>query len=106
MKTAALFLVAVLACLSCSTGEDGPVFDNGGAADIACMQHQPVPPGGRYTDPARRRTDETLPLLRYYTANGHKPYCDKASATETDRAWARLYVALGADPANVAAILD
>jgi hypothetical protein len=99
-------VLAALACVSCSTADDqGPVFANEGAKPIACMQHQPAGPGRRYTDPAQRRTDETLPLLRYYTENGRKPYCDKASASDTDRAWAQLYVDLGADSANVAAIL-
>lgn len=105
MKTVALALLAVLVCASCSTDDQGPVFANEGAKPIACMQHQPAPPGRRYTDPARRRTDETLPLLRYYTENGRKPYCDKASADDTDRAWAHLYVDLGADAAHVATIL-
>ncbi|HEY3259435.1 MAG TPA: hypothetical protein VGJ95_04085 [Pseudonocardiaceae bacterium] len=101
-------MVALVA--GCSADPDpGPRFDDGGASEgageIACMQHQAAPPGLRYTDPDRRRSREVLALLRYYTANGAKPYCDDQAATEVDRRWARLYVDLGADRTNVAAVL-
>jgi len=82
----------------CSAGTDpGQRFDDGGAGDIACMQHQAAAPGPRYTEPGRRRSGEVLSLLRYYTANGAKPYCDRAAPTDADRRWARLYVDVGAD---------
>jgi glutathione S-transferase len=59
----------------------------------------------RYTDATSRRTDETLALLRYYTANGGKKYCAGDDPTAVDRQWADLYVRLGADRKNVAALL-
>ncbi|XVV05994.1 hypothetical protein ACQPW3_11655 [Actinosynnema sp. CA-248983] len=103
-----IVLCAVL--VGCSAVEPappdpGPVFDNEGAADVSCLQHQPQPPGARYTDDRIRRTDEVLPVLRYYTAHGRKPFCDGKPPSPTDRSWAELYVRLGADRANVATLL-
>lgn len=93
--------LALLATAGCA-GDGGPVFDAEGSRPITCMQHQPEPPGSRYTDPERRDTAEVLAVLRYYTAHGRKPYCDGAGPTRVDRAWARFYLEQGADPANLA----
>lgn len=102
---AALACCLLLAGCSAAPPDPGPVFDNEGNQPVGCMKHQPAGPGARYRDPAQVRTDETLPLLRYYTANGRKPYCDRAAPSDADRAWAGVYVTLGADRANVAGIL-
>ena len=98
---AALLVLAVAGC----TDGGGPMFNSEGGRDVACMTHQPEPPGSRYTDPERRNTAELLTVLRYYTAYGRKPYCDGAGPTEADRAWAELYVQQGADRSNVAPLL-
>ena len=98
-----VFLVA--AC-SVAAPDPGPRFDDETARDLTCMKHQQQPPGTRYTDDTARRTDETLALLRYYTANGAKPYCDGNGPTDVDRQWVDLYVHLGADRKNVATLLD
>lgn len=95
------------AVAACGVADPGPRFDDettGG--DLVCMKHQPQPPGTRYTDDTARRTGETLALLRYYTANGAKPYCDGDGPTDVDRQWVDIYVSLGADRKNVAALLD
>ncbi len=97
--------LGVLAVAGC-TDDGGPVFTTEGGRETACMQHQAERPGSRYTDPERRNTAEVLTVLRYYTANGRKPYCDGAGPTEADRAWVEFYVSQGADPANVAPLLD
>ena len=107
----ALMLIALsgvtVACSSNSPKADpGPPFDTENQAVIACMKHQPQPPGPRYTDDTIRQTGDTLALLRYYTTNGTKQFCDGSAPTETDRSWARLYVHFGADRRNVASILD
>jgi hypothetical protein len=106
MRKIVLVFAFCVTVAGCSSAPDpGPVFDNQGNEEIACMAHQPQPPGSRYTDDATKRTDESLALLRYYTANGRKPFCDNAAPSDTDRAWARLYVQLGADRTNVAPLV-
>jgi hypothetical protein len=102
-------LLGAVACAE-PAPEPGPRFDDettgGVVRELTCMKHQPQPPGARYTDGAQRRTGETLALLRYYTANGAKPYCDGNGPTDIDRQWAGIYVRLGADRKNVATLLD
>jgi hypothetical protein len=94
-------MLAVAGC----TEDPGPVFADADGREISCMQHQPEPPGSRYTDPESRDTTEILTVLRYYTANGTKPYCDGTGPTTADRAWAQLYLGQGADPTNIAPAL-
>lgn len=101
----ALLFGAVAAC-SVAAPDPGPRFDDEAARDLTCMKHQPQPPGARYTDDTAKRTGETFALLRYYTANGAKPYCDGNGPTDVDRQWVDIYVSLGADRKNVAALLD
>lgn len=95
----ALALLAVAGCAD----DGGPVFNNEGGRQITCMQHQPQPPGTRYTE--RHLTGEVFAVLRYYTANGAKPYCDGTGPTDADRAWAEFYLRQGAERANIAPIL-
>ncbi|MGH3990836.1 MAG: hypothetical protein ACRDSN_00050, partial [Pseudonocardiaceae bacterium] len=92
--------LALLATTGCAD-DGGPVFNNEGGRQISCMQHQPEPPGSRYSDAERRNPGEVLAVLRYYTAHGTQPYCDGAAPTEVDRAWAELYVQVGADRSKV-----
>lgn len=110
IATGLLILAVATACTS-EAPDPGPRFDDESTAtttagDLTCMKHQPAPPGARYTDKNQRRTDDTLVMFRYYTANAAKPYCDDKGPTSTDRAWLRLYVELGADRDNVAHLLD
>ena len=106
MRALIALAIAVAAAAGCTSDPDpGPRFDDEGAAGITCMRHQPAMPGPHYTDAARRVTVDTLPLLRYYTANGRRGYCDGAGPTDPDRGWARVYVDLGADRVNVATLL-
>lgn len=73
---------------------------------LTCMQHQQEEPGTLYTDESRAETTAILTMLRYYTANRDvRRFCDDKGPTEVDRAWARTYVDLGAEPANVAHLL-
>ncbi|RSM80026.1 hypothetical protein DMH04_31010 [Kibdelosporangium aridum] len=105
----AFLLIGAAACTDAGP-DPGPRFDNeaadGVVTELTCMKHQPQGPGARYTDETLRRIDETLALLRYYTANGAKPYCDGKGLTDIDRQWVDIYVRLGADKGNVAALLD
>jgi hypothetical protein len=102
-------LLGAVACTA-PAADPGPRFDDetmgGVVRELDCMKHQPQPPGTRYTDNRTRRTGETLALLRYYTANGAKPYCDGNGPTAIDRQWADIYVHLGANRENVATLLD
>lgn len=102
-------LLAVACSGACSrnvAAEDpGPLFDAEGGRTVACMAHQPLAPGSRYTDPPRRDTAQVLTVLHYYTVNGSKPYCDGRPSSAIDRRWAQLYVELGADPAAVRRLL-
>jgi len=105
---AVLLLGAATACAE-TAPDPGPRFADETTGEVvrelSCMEHQPRSPGTRYTDDKARRTDETLALLRYYTANGTKPYCDDNGPTAIDRQWVDLYVRLGADRENVATLL-
>lgn len=111
-RLTAVLIGALLLVTACAepAPDPGPRFDDettgGVARELTCMKHQQAPPGTRYTDNKLRRTEETLALLRYYTANGGKPYCDGKKPTDTDRRWVDLYVRLGADRKNVAPLLD
>jgi hypothetical protein len=99
-----LIVLTALLAVACSGEPDlGPRFDAEPAG--SCMEHQERPPGPRYTEPALRRTEDNLALLRYYTENGDKPYCDGKGPTDVDRQWVEVYVRLGADRENVAALL-
>jgi hypothetical protein len=102
-------LFGAVAC-GATAPDPGPRFDDettGGVVnELSCLKHQPQPPGPRYLDDTLRRTDETLAVLRYYTANGGKPYCGGGDPSGADRQWVDLYLRLGADRKNVAALLD
>jgi hypothetical protein len=104
-----LFLVAtaLLLLAGCTQGATaaGVKFDDEGLAEVACMKHQPAPPAADYTDEDGGPTPEVLPVLRYYTAHGKKAYCDGTGPNDADKAWAAVYVDLGADKANVAKLL-
>ncbi|HWO66244.1 MAG TPA: hypothetical protein VNO31_40045 [Umezawaea sp.] len=106
MRATTTLCALVLALTACTAqAEPGPVFDDESRADVTCLKHQESAPGARYSDEVMRRSDEVLPLLRYYTAHGRKPFCDGAEPSTNDKAWADLYVRLGADRANVPALV-
>jgi hypothetical protein len=109
MKRVLLALVLLSATAACGgsadavkqAGASDPEFlTKGGTA--ACMAHQKVKPGKSYSETGD--TGAKLQMLHYYTVNGALPYCDGKAPTAVDKAWANLYVQLGADPAKVAKI--
>ncbi len=108
MHRAAIATGVLLILTGCgpSPPEPGPLFDNEGGTSLTCMKHQPASPGARYTDPTLKKTAEILTLLRYYTANGTKPYCDTEPATGIDKQWAQIYLTQGADRSHIAPILN
>jgi hypothetical protein len=94
LRVSATVLLVTAAMAGCGGPEGGPVFDNEGGRPVECMAHQQEPPGSRYLDTQSPEFDtaDLFAVLRYYTANGTKPFCDGAPATDADRAWAELYV--------------
>jgi hypothetical protein len=88
-----------------ASGPGGGAFnDQASEAKPGCMVHQKEKPGKDYTGGAAQDTGKVLRMLRYYSVNGNKAYCDGKAATSTDQAWARLYVDLGADPTKVTGV--
>lgn len=78
-------------------------FQPGATAD--CLLHQTDEPDAAFAGGTSAEPRSQLRFLAYYTAAGKRPFCDGGPATETDRAWARLYVDLTGNPDNVAAVL-
>jgi hypothetical protein len=102
MKRLIVFVFAALALTACtSEGAAAAQFDDQQQADISCMKHQDQKPGEAYFDEGNWDTVVSLSILRYYTSNGEKPYCDGKAATEADEGWRKLYVQMGADQTNL-----
>lgn len=104
MKIIVITAAALLAITGCGGPSGGP-FTSAGPQPLSCMRHQPTAPGADYKDPAKQNMAAGFEVLRYYTANGDRPYCDHKGPTDNDRAWARVYLRLGADPALVRGVI-
>ncbi|GHH34638.1 hypothetical protein [Lentzea cavernae] len=97
-----LIVLAALALAACSTGgTPAAQFDDERQADVSCMKHQEQTPEEAYFDEGNWDTVVSLSILRYYTSNGTKPYCDGKTATEADQGWRSLYVRMGAEKNNL-----
>jgi hypothetical protein len=96
-----LLALAVIPALAACGGNTGP-FQAAGESPPTCMRHQRNTPSASYA----KDTAHGLAVLRYYTANGRRGYCDHKAPTAADRAWAHLYLELGADPQAVQPILN
>ncbi|MEV8037941.1 hypothetical protein [Streptomyces sp. NPDC086182] len=88
-------LLSALALSGCGASADGALDTQANDPTPVCRVHQKQPPGGRYTAGAKADTGAVLQMLRYYTANGAKAFCDGKPSTGTDRRWTDLYTALG-----------
>ncbi len=99
-------VVAAAAVLLMGCSEDDGRFDPGASEEISCMEHQSDTPGPAYTGGEDGDTAAILAVLRYYVANGAKPYCDGEPPTEVDKMWAQLVVDLGGSEDSVAPILE
>ncbi|MDQ6648761.1 MAG: hypothetical protein M3Z02_01355 [Actinomycetota bacterium] len=102
-QLAGLALLGVLG--GCTQSSSEPAFDDAKGAPVSCMAHQRHEPTRDYTAGSQANTQLVLSMLRYYSANAMKGYCDRKPATAIDRTWANLYVKLGASPEQVAGIL-
>ena len=97
-----LIVLAVLALAACSTSQEATAqFDDERQSDVSCLKHQEQTPGEEYFDEGNWDTVVSLSILRYYTSNGTKPYCDGKAATVADQGWRKLYVQMGADQTNL-----
>ncbi|MFJ6836395.1 hypothetical protein [Streptomyces sp. NPDC091209] len=88
-------LLGAIALSGCGTSADGRLDVQANDPTPVCRVHQKQPPGNRYTAGAKADTRAVLQMLRYYTANGTKAFCDGKPSTGTDRRWTDLYTALG-----------
>src|SRR5690349_19437224 len=101
MKKLIVSVFALVALAACSTsGAAAARFDDEQQSDISCMKHQEQQPGEEYFDEGNWDTVVSLSILRYYTSNGAKPYCDGKAASDADQGWRKLYVQMGADQTN------
>ncbi|MFD9700409.1 membrane lipoprotein lipid attachment site-containing protein [Lentzea sp. NPDC059081] len=103
MKKLIVFVFAALALTACTSQGDVATaqFDDERQSDVPCMKHQDQTPGEEYFDEGDWDTVVSLSILRYYTTNGTKPYCDGKAASEADQGWRKLYVRMGADQTNL-----
>lgn len=103
------FLVAALLMTGCGHHGGAPKASQQGLFNDqqagSCMAHQPGRPGPLYTAGAGADTAHILQMMQYYTANGTKPYCDRAAPNAADQAWGQLYVSLGGLRARVRTVL-
>ncbi|MFF4345674.1 hypothetical protein ACFY00_37940 [Kitasatospora sp. NPDC001540] len=105
-RTRPFLLLATAAALltGCGGGGSDGSFDaQPGTPSPTCLQHQEQQPGSRYTGGERSDPTAVLEMMRFYTANGTKAYCDGRPPTDTDLRWMRLYTDLGGDAGHVAA---
>lgn len=104
LAAVASVLFATASCTH-SASVAGGQFNDQKRVDVRCLDHQAQRPGTAYTGGTKADTSKILVLLHYYVANGGKPYCDGAQASNIDRSWAQLYVTLGGNPQLVTHIL-
>lgn len=89
-------LFAALTLSGCGRdASDGSLDAQPASPSPACLVHQTEEPGDQYTRDSGADTGSVLEMMRYYTANGTKPYCDGKGPTGTDRSWTDLYSRLG-----------
>jgi hypothetical protein len=98
-----LIVLAAFALAACSTSPETVTaqFDDEQQTDISCQKHQDQTPGKEYFDEGNWDTVVSLSILRYYTSNGTKPYCEGKAATAADQGRRELYVRMGADQTNL-----
>ncbi|WP_436774292.1 hypothetical protein [Yinghuangia sp. YIM S09857] len=99
--TAASVLALLTACSGGGGKKDAPAAGDGGFAPApgtaACQEHQANEPGVEYTSEEEGDTGKVFEMLRHYTANGRKPFCDGKPPTDLDKRWAGLFLGFGAD---------
>ena len=107
-RLAAVVVLSGVALTACASAEPAvlvtpPGFQPGATA--TCLLHQTDQPDRAFAGGAEAEPRSQLQFLAYYTAAGRLPFCDDGPTTEIDRAWARMYVDLTGNPANVSTVL-
>ncbi|WP_371495095.1 hypothetical protein OG871_07085 [Kitasatospora sp. NBC_00374] len=98
-----LALAAVSLLAACGGGRHGSFDAQPGSPSSSCLQHQKRAPGVEYTGGQSSDPTAVLEMMRFYTANGTRTFCDGKPPTDIDRRWAELYVALGGGADHVGA---
>ncbi|WP_371483555.1 hypothetical protein [Kitasatospora sp. NBC_00315] len=96
-------LLATVLLGGCGASDDGSLDSQAATPTPTCLVHQANQPANRYTDGTGADTRSVLEMMRYYTANGTKAFCDGKPPTSTDLRWMNLYTTLGGDGAHVPA---
>ncbi|MEU8133198.1 hypothetical protein [Streptodolium elevatio] len=106
IAAAASALALLTACSGGGGKKAAPAAGDGAFAPApgtaACQEHQRNEPGVEYTSEEEGDTGKVFEMLRHYTANGLKPFCDGKAATDLDKRWADLFLGFGADPGLIA----
>ncbi|MEU9133800.1 hypothetical protein AB0D08_37900 [Kitasatospora sp. NPDC048540] len=103
-RSLVLFCLALLAApllAGCGADQDGSFDAQPGTPSPTCIQHQAQEPGARYTGGEEADPRAVLEMMRFYTANGTKAFCDGKPPTDTDRRWTELYATLGGDASHI-----
>lgn len=86
---------ALLLLAGCTAAEpQGATFVLPTSDVVDCQEHQPAGPSSAYAGDEDSDTVAMLDLLRYWTENGDKPYCDGEPPTEADQEWAETVTRL------------
>ncbi|MFI5533972.1 hypothetical protein ACIA8O_36085 [Kitasatospora sp. NPDC051853] len=100
-RTLPLVLLLALSTTACTADTDGRFDAHTATPSPTCIRHQSHDPGTDYTAGQQADPRAVLEMMRFYTANGTKAYCDNQPPTTTDQHWNDLYTQLGGDPHNL-----
>ncbi|MFB6888932.1 hypothetical protein ACFCX4_06405 [Kitasatospora sp. NPDC056327] len=96
-----LTLLSAQLLTACSNDPDGRFDAQPATPTPSCLPHQTRNPGSAYTGGRRSDPAAVLEMMRFYTANRTKAYCDGQPASDRDRRWTSLYTELGGDARHV-----
>lgn len=86
----ALVAVTLGGCTAGTADPQPTLVTPSGSGPVTCQEHQTAPPGTDYAGGAEADTAKVFTLLKYWNANGDRPFCDGEPANDADRAWSDL----------------